>query len=176
MNNRNKIIVSLIILLVIASSFYLYSKNKTEDITVGWAIFNDSTKGISFKYPAEINAKYITTAEWPPQTNIVSGEMTCTESGDETIPTGKTSEQTIDGNKYCTNTVSEGAAGSTYTSYAYARKVDAKIVILAFRLRFVQCANYEDSKKTECESERTAFDINPIIGGIFDTVKLSTPK
>jgi hypothetical protein len=64
----------------------------------------------------------------------------------------------IGGREYCVTKVSDGAAGSTYTQYAYATaEGNDKTKIFTFTLRFVQCMNYDDPEQAECLSERDTF-------------------
>lgn len=67
----------------------------------------------------------------------------------------------------------EGAAGSVYTLYAYAWPAADTVIILTFSLRSVQCGNYDEALRSECERERAAFSIDPIIDPIARTVTLS---
>jgi hypothetical protein len=138
--------------------------------TAGWKTFNDTTNKVSFQYPEKLPTTYITTADWPPKLQITNGPYTCNEAGSENATAGQTSKQTINGREYCVTKETQGAAGSIYTQYAYEFASGNKVDILTFSLRFVQCANYDEPKKTECESERTTFDINPIVDRIAQTL------
>jgi hypothetical protein len=77
---------------------------------------------------------------------------------------------TVGGRSYCVTKQSEGAAGSIYTQYAYAFPDGTGTAIFTFTLRAVQCANYDDPKKTECENERAAFDPDGIMDRVTKTV------
>ncbi len=44
---------------------------------------------------------------------------------------------------------------------------------MAFTLRAVQCANYDEPKKTECEKERSIFYIDDIIDHIAQSLVLN---
>ena len=79
----------------------------------------------------------------------------------------------VDNRTYCVTKVSEGAAGSIYTQYAYAFPKNSKVVILTFSLRFPQCGNYSEPEKNECEGERETFDVDSIIDRIAQTLKLT---
>jgi hypothetical protein len=144
----------------------------TASVTDSWETKVDAASKVEFKYPKSIEKEYITATDWPPVARIASEKFSCLEAGLETGRAGITGLFVVNGNSYCVTKVSEGAAGSTYTQYAYARDVLGKNVILTFTLRFPQCANYNDPKKTECETERTAFNLNGLVDQIFGTMKL----
>ncbi|MDP3958403.1 MAG: hypothetical protein Q8Q36_03005 [bacterium] len=55
------------------------------------------------------------------------------------------------------------AAGSMYVQYAYAFEKNGETAIFTFSLRFPQCGNYDEPKRSECEGEREAFDIDGIV-------------
>jgi hypothetical protein len=135
----------------------------------GWE--TKSENGLSLMYPSDLGTKYITPTDWPPVLNISDQAFSCTEAGSETERAGETKLETINGNVYCVTRVTEGAAGSSYTQYAYARAFGYQTEILTFSLRFVQCGNYDESNKIECEAEREAFNITPTINEIFRTLK-----
>jgi len=133
--------------------------------------FTDNKTGISFKYPEDFGTKYISTVDWPPTAAVSQSIFSCTEAGSEIAPAGATQKKKIDNREYCVTRESEGAAGSVYAQYVYAFPGDQaslplaadKTIILTFSLRFVQCANYDDPQKTECENERASFSPDGVI-------------
>lgn len=137
-----------------------------------WKTFNDTKAHVSFQYPNDIGTQYISTVDWPPKVEVSDDAYSCTEAGSETASAGQTTEQTINGHTYCVTKESEGAAGSTYTNYAYAVAKDNKTVIFTFSLRFVQCANYDDPQQQACEDERASFNIDNTLDEIVQTLSL----
>ena len=135
-------------------------------IVIGLAVF--ATRLIMAPEPAapqpvpEITTTYIHPVNWPPQTQILNKPFTCSKS---TSPS-QTSWRHINGRVYCITTTIEGAAGSTYTEYTYTTATGDQTIVLTFTLKAVQCANYDDPEKTACETERAAFNIDPIIDQI----------
>ncbi|HTK60236.1 MAG TPA: hypothetical protein VL283_03470 [Candidatus Baltobacteraceae bacterium] len=127
--------------------------------------------GLTFTYPETLPETYIHTFDWPPKLQMNSGPFTCTEGGDASSRAGMTQQVTIDGHVYCVTEVTEGAAGSIYTQYAYAAERDGKVAIMTFSLRFEQCGNYDEPKKTACETERQNFDIGGTIDAMFSTLR-----
>jgi hypothetical protein len=126
----------------------------------------------TFRYPQSLETEYIGNIDWPPRLQVLAEQYTCTEAGLETERAGVTREVEVEGTKYCVTEVSDAAAGSKYTQYAYAREFGEKTVILTFSLRFSQCANYTDEEKLKCEVEREMFNISSTIHEIAETIKL----
>lgn len=140
----------------------------------GWETFADSARGIAFEYPPDLGTDYIHAVDWPPQVKVEDGPFICTAAGSEIARAGRTEPVTIDGRTYCVTRVREGAAGSIYTLYAFAMPAGERVAILTFSLREVQCANYDEPARGECERERVAFSIEPIIDRIARTLRFDT--
>jgi len=134
----------------------------------GW---KTTTGTPSFDYPEKLPYKYISAVDWPPQIQELNQFFSCTEGGSEIMTAGQTKKQTIGGTEYCVTKESEGAAGSVYTQYAYAFERNNKTEILTFSLRFVQCANYDDPEKIECEKERNSFSIDNTVNWMAKSIK-----
>jgi hypothetical protein len=127
--------------------------------------------GLTFKYPSTLGTIYIQTVDFPPKLQVLATPFTCTEAGKETARAGMTSMQTINDNTYCVTIESEGAAGTTYTKYAYAWARNDGTTILTFSLRVPQCENYDDPKKTECKTEVKSFNLDAIADAMAQSVK-----
>lgn len=136
-----------------------------------WKTIIDPKTGLSFQYPEKLSTKYIDVVDWPPQIQVLNKPFTCTETGSEIAPAGKTEKRMVGSNAYCLTQESEGAAGSTYTQYAYAFSRDSQTIIFTFTLRAVQCANYDDPQKTACENERSAFNPDIIADQMASSIK-----
>ncbi len=153
------------VLILAVGVIWWETRDDTENNNAGTTLstYTDTENGISFQYPETLNTEYIKTTDWPPIVQIVDGPFNCTPAGVETERAGETKSVTINGRNYCVTKVTEGAAGSTYIQYAYGFQRNGRIPIMAFSLRFPQCGNYDDPKKTECETERANFDIYQIV-------------
>lgn len=138
----------------------------------GWEAVTD--QGAAFEYPPDLGTAYIHAANWPPQLVLSDEPFSCTAAGAEAARAGRTEPATIDGRAYCVTRVTEGAAGSVYTQYAYAAPLNGRVAILTFSLRAVQCGNYDEPRRAECERERAAFSIDHIAGRIHRTIRLAT--
>jgi hypothetical protein len=134
--------------------------------------FIDPDSGASFRYPDTLGTTYVAPVDWPPRVDIAHGPFTCIEAGSETARAGRTESRMIGGRSYCVTTETEGAAGSIYAQYAYAFQKDGSVPIFTFSLRFPQCANYEAPSKSECEEERSAFDIDTIVDGMAQSLSI----
>lgn len=111
-----------------------------------------------------LQTKYIKAQEWPPTITITDGPLACA---------GK---KIINGTPYCITAQSEGAAGSTYTTYTYATEKNSKTITLSFVLRAVQCMNYDDPQQTECLKERAVFDVDALADHILESVQSLSPS
>lgn len=192
-NNLTKNILGLlvvVVLVVLASSIYSISspsKNNTTDSQTATSTLSTSSTTIQTSTttkPADFKwiAQYIHPVEWPPKLSTLNQAFSCKESaisaqtGRPVAQGGQTVLRTVGNRTYCITEESEGAAGSTYTTYTYkfasSNSVGAKTTnVLEFTLRAVQCANYDDPQKTACENERKSIDIDVIVDGMADTVK-----
>lgn len=178
-NSKSSIVLWAIALVIIFVGIFVFYKVKNEsgttptgtDITSGWSIYTDEDEGITFKYPEDINASYIHSADWPPLAQVTDGPFTCTEAGDVKTKVGKTIKKTIDGKEYCVTEKNEGVAGSIYTQYTYITSKDGKLVTLTFTMQAVQCGNYDDPDKLACTNERAAFSVDPIVDQMIQTVE-----
>lgn len=138
----------------------------------GWKTFSDDKQTVTFQYPDQLAVTYIHSVDWPPQIAVNNGPFYCIEGGSEIAQVGKTQKIAINGREYCLTEESEGAAGSVYTQYAYSFPKNEKVLTFTFTLRSVQCANYDDPQKTQCEKERQTFDINSIVDRMAQSAEL----
>jgi hypothetical protein len=139
---------------------------------LGWKTSTNTTRGIEFKYPETLPFTYIHPVDWPPAVSVQEGPFSCLNAGSETARAGKTETQTIRGHEYCVTRISEGAAGSIYTQYAYVFPKSGKVAIFTFSLRSVQCANYDEPQRAQCDAERVAFDIGSMIDTMAGTLSI----
>lgn len=157
-------------LLIILGGIALYASHRTSQapsapavtetvsttVDPNWLTYSDEF--LSFRYPAALSTTYIHSVDWPPKMSVSSDTSTCVEI------------RIINGHSYCVTATSEGAAGSTYVDYTYAFEKEGKNVTLAFTIRQVQCANYDDSEEAMCERERNTFDIDTLADSIAQTI------
>lgn len=165
---------------MLAGFFYLgYSYLKTPAKVVNlsavknyeWVEQNNTEAGVSFKYPQTLLTQYMHVQDWPPQIVVSNNIFSCTQAGSEIAPGGKSILHIINMHTYCVTTEMQGAAGSMYTQYAYAAEKNGQTLIATFSIRAVQCGNYEEPKKTECEQERASFDLDTVVDQIFESIK-----
>ncbi len=181
MKNHNQLIPVIILILIAAIAiFYFYGGRKAPlsntpqppasgTVPADWKIYTDPVAGITFAYPEMLGTKYLSTVDWPPTMEVSNESFTCTQAGKEIERAGITERKVINGQTYCVTKVSEGAAGSTYTMYAYKRAVPGGTQIYTFSLKFVQCENYPELQASECTTERNSFDIDAAIDKIIET-------
>lgn len=166
---KSAVIILVVILLLL--TVLIWKSTKYEPVVdLSAEIPKDTHEESFFIAPADLGTKYIHTVEWPPTYTVSGGEPVCVESGNAIKEGGITKKVTIGKNTYCVTESSEGAAGSTYTTYTYLANLNASTLTLKFTLKFVQCGNYDEPQKSECLSERTKFDINKIIDDIYNSI------
>jgi hypothetical protein len=129
-------------------------------------------EGITYQYPKELLAKYISVVDWPPIVKIETGTYSCKTTPQEVSSISDiTSERLVDDRIYCVNVKHEGAAGSVYSSYTYTAIRNGKLVKISFTLQYPNCNNYDEEQSKACASEREAFDIDATVDRIVQTVK-----
>ncbi len=157
MKNKNLIFSVLVILVFGFIGFYVVRNAKV--------VSNEQTPTPVVK-DISLSVKYISSVNpWPPKVAFENGELVCNESGTEITENGQTTKKMITGKQYCITVRNEGAAGSTYT---YTAKINGALAKTTFVLRSVQCGNYNDPEKTECENERNNFNVDNLANDIIE--------
>ncbi len=126
-----------------------------------WKTLTDPKQQLSFKYPDPFPGTYVSAQAWPPKVTLSSKAFSCA------------APLVIHGNTYCMTQSSEGAAGSTYTTYRYTTHHDAGLITLDFTLRFVQCGNYDEPKQSACKTEQAAFSVPAFADTIASSLALT---
>lgn len=124
-----------------------------------WETYSDAM--VTFKYPAQLPTTYVRGQVWPPAVKVTEGTFACT------APTHKVQRR-----EYCVTETSEGAAGSTYTTYAYTFAKSGKLLTLTFTLKKPQCENYTDQEKKTCAEEQGMLSVDMLVDGIAQTITL----
>ncbi|MDD4358509.1 MAG: hypothetical protein PHY30_01690 [Candidatus Pacebacteria bacterium] len=143
------------------------------EVKSGFKEFIDNSEGISFNYPENLNANYVFTQSWPPKISVSEegNQMICPETSPESSLPQRVMKKTINGNDYCVSALSEGAAGTIYTEYAYSRIINNRVVSLDFVLKYPQCGNYPQELRMECKTEREIFNLDNIVDKIFSSIE-----
>ena len=95
---------------------------------------------------------------------VNNGEIDCEESELSESNLGlRVSKKNIAEKKYCIAASSEGAAGSVYTEYNYATVVDDNLYFTSFIARDLDCNNYPEEEKLECQRERESNNLDKIV-------------
>jgi hypothetical protein len=178
------LVVIVIIVVVFLSTLALHSlivskpvqDTQHKDISIeqtenGWKFSKPSDQGVQFMYPDPLTTKFVTTQDWPPIVTMTSGEYVCVK-GNTKDNTGVVTEHSVGNKKYCVTTSSEGAAGSTYTTYEYVRKQGDFLAHMTFTLRYVQCMNYDEPNQTACKTEQTGFDVDSLADRIVSSIRM----
>lgn len=128
----------------------------------------DKNLGISYSYTDNFYfnnnlTEYVHPVEWPPKVDVKTAKLVCP----------KPDTKNINGSTYCKTVESEGAAGSTYTTYTYEKQFDKKIVSVSFITRTPQCMNFDGLKQSDCKNEVANLSIDNMVDKIFSTVVLA---
>jgi len=151
-------------------SLWTITENNNDSNNNLWATTTND-QGITFQYPKELLAKYVSVAEWPPVIKIETGTYSCQTTPQEISSMSDiTSQRMVDDRTYCVNIKNEGAAGSTYSSYAYTTTKNGKLVNVSFTLQYPNCNNYDEGQSQACTSEREAFDIDSTVDRIVQSI------
>jgi len=152
-------------------SLWTITENSNDTNNNLWTAISNE-QGITFQYPKELLAKYISVAEWPPVVKIETGVYLCKTTPQEGSMSDITSERLVDDRIYCVNVKHEGAAGSVYSSYTYTTPKNAQLITISFALRYPNCNNYDEEQNMACASEREVFDVDGTIDRIAQSIQL----
>jgi hypothetical protein len=189
-NNGKTMIILIVAALLLAAGAFMYFQFANQDIEVNsnpdlppannmqnnnteddeW-IFATTTE-YSIQYPRDLGLEYIEMMDWPPTVELTADEFTCEEAGTETDRAGATESVTINGADYCRTTIVEGAAGSTYTQYAYAFANGDGTATLTFATRAPECSNYDTEEMEACEEEVDDLDIDDLADRVARTLRI----
>lgn len=130
-----------------------------------WILSQPDTRGIQFMYPEKLGTTYISTAApegWPPRVWLEAGDYSCAEQDEH-----KVGDRTL-----CLVRTSEGAAGSTYTTYHYITAQDDFLAHTEFTLRFPQCLNYDEPQQNACQREQSSYDIDGLADRMLASIRM----
>lgn len=183
MINNKQIISYVIVLAVMVVLVFVAIGKKNEEITqnppqniekydfTGWQSTTDPNSGLSFMYPADSGTQYASLRDWPPALNIYEQSYSCTTAGNIDERTGRTEEVQYNGTNYCVTLLVEGAAGSTYAQFAFAKAYGAQTLIMTFTMQFPQCLNYDEPNQSACTTEQGAVNPIAIADQIFSSIQ-----
>jgi hypothetical protein len=140
-----------------------------------WFGSTTTPQGLTFFYPDPFPGRYVTAPEWPPRVELVANAYSCTE-GTVTAADGplKTAaRKVINGREYCVTASSEGAAGSTFTTYEYVTDQGGDFVArVVFTIRRVQCMNFDEPERSQCTAEQDAFNPDDMADRIAEGIRM----
>jgi hypothetical protein len=152
-------------------TIWTVSDSTTETSNDLWRTITNED-GVTYKYPKELLAKYISVVDWPPVVKVETETFSCKTTPQEVSSMSDiTSKRMVDNRIYCVNVKHEGAAGSVYSSYTYTTTKNDKLVKVSFTLQYPNCNNYDEEQSKVCSSEREAFDIDSTVDRIVQSIK-----
>ena len=134
----------------------------------------------NYQFPKEIDANYISVEDWkvkivenesnyPGKFKVIENGITCEETPAESSLPNRTYSKVIDNKSYCIEAKSEGAAGTTYTEYAYSTLKDNDLITISFLAKYTSCGNYPEPKRVECEEEREIFNLDQVVSEVVSS-------
>jgi len=146
-------------------------------------INDESDKQPQYAIQVDFNSEYIGSQNWkiniindeekyPPKLKITEDQIDCTITSTKSALLHKTEKRKIDGQIYCIESSSEGAAGTIYTQYAYFSIKNGYLIMLNCVIQYPQCMNYGEPHRIECENELETFDLDKIIGHIVKNLNV----
>ncbi len=152
-------------------TIWTVSDSTTETSNDLWRTITNED-GVTYKYPKELLAKYISVVDWPPVVKVETETFSCKTTPQEVSSMSDiTSKRMVDNRIYCVNVKHEGAAGSVYSSYTYTTTKNDKLVKVSFTLQYPNCNNYDEEQSKVCSSERETFDIDSTVDRIVQSIK-----
>lgn len=137
----------------------------------GSLIYRDSASGLSFAYPAALSTRYVTAADWPPTLRVSATPVSCQTTTAVSANQTQINQRRIGDREYCVETVSEGAAGSTYTTSTYSFDFAGQNVSIRFTLRTVRCENFDEPERSACAAEQKAFRPDDLASNLANSLK-----
>jgi len=109
-------------------------------------IDNGSEKQPHYDILVDLDTEYIGSQDWKviiinKEEKITEGQIDCQITSSENGLPSRTAKRKIDGRIYCIESVSEGAAGTIYTQYAYSTIKNGSFIMVSCVIRYPQCMN-----------------------------------
>lgn len=134
----------------------------------------NSEKKQHYKLLVDLNTQYIGSQNWevhvieeeeeyPAKFNINKGQIDCQETPSEESTISCIIKKDIDGQIYCIESRSEGAAGTIYVENTYSTIQNGKFVMVSCVIRYPQCMNYSELNRSRCRIECEKFDLDKIM-------------
>ena len=161
-------------------SNYLITKNKlgSEVNEAPSAVFSITNQNLPISFKADYisfqnySSGIYKVTDYPRlESWVENGEIECNETPLESSLPLRISKKEINGKKYCIGAFSEGAAGSTYTEYAYTTVIEDNVYVVKFVARYPNCSNYPDEKRIECDRERENFNLDNLVNQEIERMK-----
>lgn len=139
-----------------------------------WVLSTTSPQGTQFSYPSPLPTTFVRALSWPPKVSITAGAFTCVEVATTTadgLPI-QSERRTVGSHTYCVGTASEGAAGTTYTTYEYAIAQGDFVATASFVLGTPQCMNYDEPEQSACAREQKSFNVDALADRIITSIRM----
>jgi hypothetical protein len=155
------VILTIVAILIVGGiAYYAGTMKNTVQLP---ADTNEQTTPLSTTLPSP----YISAQEnWPPVIITAATTYSCTAATNEM---GSTVERLINNKTFCITTLTEGAAGSSYSTYTYtSANTNTSVKTTTFTLRYQNCGNYAAlSEYPLCQNAQASFALDAIVASQF---------
>lgn len=138
-----------------------------------WILSKPDARGIQFMYPEKLSTTYVRATEWPPEVMLTVGDLSC--DGTATTTDGQRAileKHKVGDREYCAVISSEGAAGSTYTTYRYWTQQGDFIAHASFTLQYPQCLNYGEEEQDACFADQKGLNVDGLVDRIISSIRM----
>lgn len=127
--------------------------------------------GHIFSYPMIATSSYVRMTQWPPTLSVHTADEQCVvNDGTSSAVRGITTERMLGDRIVCVTDMSEGAAGSVYHTYTYTASEQGDAFSYSFAVQEVQCMNYDEPERSECQAAQQVFNPDDIARVLFTTM------
>lgn len=130
----------------------------------------DIYSGYTFEY-SSMQMSYSFINPWPPELIYSEKPFSCIEQVAEKSTDLDVIPYTNEGIDYCINVQQDIGAGSTFYKYNFAFALETGTMNIPFKIRFVNCENFDEPSKTACDEEQSAFNVIPYVHQIAGSLK-----
>jgi hypothetical protein len=151
------------------------------DPTANWQTYVNVQYGFEFKFPKSFGAEIWRAYKWPPLATVVPANENLIKQGCPDIQTSspEQSQLILNGNNFTLYKESEGAAGSTFTTYCYTTKKDQNNYTIEFLIRYTSgcgenCGPYCGTpNETACRNFDKVKEVEKPIEQMISTFKFT---
>lgn len=160
----------------------IWEESCAADPTAGWQTYSNLEYGFEFKFPQSFGADVWRAYEWPPKVTVVLAGEDLVKTGCPNIPDGSAPAESLvnlNNLSFRLLKISDGAAGSTYTTYCYVTERERKNYAIQFVIRYTSgcgesCGPYCGTEhEAACRNFDKAQEVEKPIEQMVSTLKFT---